>query len=36
MHLCVLGVSIFPLSTFFLLDFGMVPTEWEGPGGSMS
>jgi len=26
--MCVLGVSIFPLSTIFPLDFGNVPTVW--------
>ena len=26
--LCVLGVSILPLSTIFLFDFGTVPTVW--------
>ena len=25
---CVLGVSILPLSTIFLFDFGTVPTMW--------
>jgi hypothetical protein len=26
--ICVLGVSILPLSTIFLFDFGIVPTVW--------
>ena len=26
--ICVLGVSILPLSTIFLFDFGIIPTVW--------
>ena len=26
--MCVLGISIMPLFTIFLLDFGTVPIEW--------
>ena len=28
MFLCVLGVSILPLATILIFDFGIVPTEW--------